>query len=261
MRPMTEAANDGGLLQAKEFAERAGVTVRTLHIYDREGLLEPATRTESNYRLYGEDQLERLEQILALRFVGFGLDRIKELLAGPPRPLIGALRIQREIIAQQKRGLEAAIGAIDEAERVLAANPSADRWKTLRDVIEVFKMQRDHNWTENYYTDEDKAKIAELIKTTPPEVVEKGQRDWADLIAEVETAVANAEDPTGEHAKALAARWKGLVNAFTQGDAGLHKGLNKLWSDQTHWPKDFKRPWSDEADAFIKTAMNCNAPG
>ena len=62
------------LLQAKEFARQAGVTTRTLHLYDRLGLLEPAARTDSGYRLYGEEQLERLEQILALRFVGFRLD-------------------------------------------------------------------------------------------------------------------------------------------------------------------------------------------
>ncbi len=254
MRPAVDT-NDDTLLQAKEFADRAGVTVRTLHIYDREGLLQPATRTESNYRLYGEAQLERLEQILALRFVGFGLDRIKELLAGPPRPLVGALRIQREIIEQQKRHLETAIGAIDEAERALEADPTADRWKTLRDVIEALKMKQDHNWTENYYTEEDREKLAEKMKTTPKEVVQKGQTDWADLIADVEAAAARNDDPKSESSDALAARWKSLIHQFTQGDPAISKGLNKLWSDQTYWPKDFKRPYSDAADTFIKSAM------
>src|SRR6202035_4303475 len=45
--------------RAKEFAEQAGVTVRTLHLYDQMGLLPPAERTESGYRLYGERELER----------------------------------------------------------------------------------------------------------------------------------------------------------------------------------------------------------
>jgi len=245
------------LLQAKEFAERAGVTVRTLHIYDREGLLVPASRTDANYRLYGEEQLERLEHILALRFVGFGLDKIKELLAGPPLPLVGILRIQREVIAQQKRQLEAAIDALDEAERALIADPKADRWKTLRDVIEVFRMQKDYDWTANYYTEEDKEKLAEKMRTTPKDVIEKGQADWAALIAEVEQAAANDIDPKSETAQALANRWTDLITQFTQNDPGITKGLNKLWTDQTHWPKDFKRPWSDAADTFIKSARNC----
>ena len=73
---------DAHLRQVKEFASEAGVTVRTLHLYDRLGLLKPAALSDSGYRMYGEAELERLEHILALRFVGFNLDQIKELLAG-----------------------------------------------------------------------------------------------------------------------------------------------------------------------------------
>ncbi len=249
----TESAK---LYRAKEFAIKANVTVRTLHFYDREGLLKPAARTDSGYRLYGERELERLEEILALRFVGFGLEQIKELLEGPVRPLIVALRLQKEIMQQQKGRLESAITALKEAERALALDELADRWATLRTVMEIFKMQNDWNWTQNYYTEEDRAKLAERMKDTPKEVIEAGQRDWAALIAEVEEA-AGSEDPSSDRAQALAHRCRDLVSQFTRGDSGIQKGLNRLWSDQTHWPKDFKRPWSDRADAFIKKAMNC----
>ncbi len=78
------------LRRIKEFASDAGVTVRTLHLYDRLGLLRPATLSESGYRLYGEAEFERLEHILALRFVGFNLDQIKELLSGSSLPLVAA---------------------------------------------------------------------------------------------------------------------------------------------------------------------------
>ncbi|HEY8314713.1 MAG TPA: MerR family transcriptional regulator [Candidatus Baltobacteraceae bacterium] len=252
--------HNGTQYRAKEFAAKAGVTVRTLHFYDRKGLLKPALRTGSGYRLYGDAELERLEHIVALRFVGFGLEHIRELLEGPAKPLVVALRMQREIIVQQKRQLESAIAAIEQAERALDADESADRWKTLRDVMEVFKMRNDWSWTENYYTDEDRVKLAKRMEDTPKEVVERGRRDWANLIAEVEEA-AKLEDPGSERARALADRWQGLVNQFTRGDAGITKGLNNLWSDTTHWPKDFKRPWSDQADAFIKKAMGCTASG
>lgn len=245
------------LRQAKQFAKEAGVTVRTLHLYDRIGLLEPAKRTDTGYRLYGEAELERLEQIMALRFVGFRLDHIKELLQGPKWPLVVALRMQREIVAQQKRKLETALAAIDEAAVTLEADESADRWKMLCTIIEAFKMEDDYNWTKNYYNEAAQSKIEEMRKNTPPEVIEQGQRDWAALIAEVEEAAARNEDPQGDHAQSLAARWRGLVGQFTKGDADVHQGLNKLWSDPTHWPKDFKKPWSDAADAWIKKAMNC----
>jgi MerR family transcriptional regulator, thiopeptide resistance regulator len=63
-------------------------------------LLEPAAVTESGYRLYGDLELERLEHVLALRFVGFSLDQIKQLLGGSSQSLADALRMQRNVIAR-----------------------------------------------------------------------------------------------------------------------------------------------------------------
>jgi MerR family transcriptional regulator, thiopeptide resistance regulator len=249
--------SDASLKQIKEFARDAGVTVRTLQLYDRVGLLKPAALTQSGYRLYGRVQLERLEQIVALRFVGFSLEQIKELLGESDPPLAVALRLQRAVIARQKRRLESALQAIDEAQRALEGNGSADLWSTLRTVIEVFKMQNEWDWTKKYYSAEALERIEEHRHSTPQAVVEQGQRDWAGLIAEVEGAAARGADPASDEAQSLANRWRTLVAQFTQGDADVQRGLNRIWSDSTHWPTDFERPWSDAADAFIKAAMNC----
>ncbi len=69
------------LFRARDFAERAGVTVRTLHHYDRLGLLKPSRYTQSGHRLYGEGELARLQQIVTLKFIGLPLKQIKELLS------------------------------------------------------------------------------------------------------------------------------------------------------------------------------------
>jgi DNA-binding transcriptional MerR regulator len=245
------------LRQIKEFAREAGVTVRALHLYDRLGLLKPAALSGSGYRLYGEAELERLEQILALRFVGFSLEHIKELLRESNRPLVTALRMQREVIARQKRRLESALAAIDEAERALSRDETADRWATLRTVIEVFRMENEWEWTRRYYSDEAGERIEEHRRETPRDVIERGERDWSALLAEVEEAATRGVDPSSEAAQSLAQRWGALLAQFTRGNAEIQRGLNQLWSDTTHWPRDFKRPWSDAADAFIKRAMTC----
>jgi DNA-binding transcriptional MerR regulator len=251
----------GGLRRIKAFATEAGVSVRTLHLYDRLGLLRPAAVSQSGYRLYGEAELERLEHILALRFVGLRLAQIKELLGGADQPLIAALRMQREVIARQKHRLDSALTLIQEAERALTAGASADRWRILRTVMEGFEMQNDWKWTQEYYSEAAREKIDERRRNVAPELVERGQRDWTTLIAEVEAAVSQGIEPSGADARALAQRWRSLVASFTQGDGEIGRGLSHLWSDQTHWPKDFKRPWSDAADAFIKQAMGCEANG
>src|SRR5436853_7812296 len=91
------------MLRAQEFAERAGVTVRTLHHYDRLGLLKPKGRTAAGYRLYGERDLARLQQIVTLKFIGLSLKQIKELLDQREFDLATTLRRQREVI-EEKHG-------------------------------------------------------------------------------------------------------------------------------------------------------------
>ena len=86
-----------------EFALLAGVTVRALHHYDRLGLLKPR-RTQTRYRVYSAKDLETLEQIVALKFIGLPLDKIKLLLRRNRFDLCTALRAQRTLL-EHKKGL------------------------------------------------------------------------------------------------------------------------------------------------------------
>ena len=75
-------------LAVGDVARLAGVSVRTLHHYDRVGLLQPGGRTSSGHRRYQEADLDRLQRILGYRELGFGLDEIAELLADGTRLLL-----------------------------------------------------------------------------------------------------------------------------------------------------------------------------
>src|SRR5580700_6800802 len=114
---------DGPMFRAKEFADLAGVTVRTLHHYDRLGLLKPR-RAESGYRLYRESDLERLEQIVALKFLGLPLKEIRELLDSAAPDLPAALRMQRSAL-ERSEGCSTALSAPSAKLKRLC--PPADR--------------------------------------------------------------------------------------------------------------------------------------
>src|ERR1700744_1021185 len=102
--------------QVSEFAEKTGVTVRALHHYDRLGLLKPSGRTEAGYRLYGERDFARLQQIITLKFIGLPLRQIKELLDQGDLDLKSTLRLQRRLLLDKRTQVETAIRAIEEAE-------------------------------------------------------------------------------------------------------------------------------------------------
>ena len=66
-----------------EVAALAGVTVRTLHHYDRIGLLSPSGRTSAGYRQYAPADLDRLHRVLLYRELGFSLEEVATLLDDP----------------------------------------------------------------------------------------------------------------------------------------------------------------------------------
>src|SRR5437868_5468371 len=110
------------LFKAREFARLTGVTVRALHHYDRLGLLKPSRYSQAGYRLYRESDVARLEQIVALKFIGFSLNEIKRILKGAAVDLATALRRQREAIEEKRARLELGVKAIQRAEYVVAGN-------------------------------------------------------------------------------------------------------------------------------------------
>jgi DNA-binding transcriptional MerR regulator len=245
-----KAATDT-LLQAQEFAERAGVTVRTLHHYDRLGLLKPSHRTAAGYRLYGERDLARLQQIVTLKFIGLSLKQIKEMLDGKEFDLKTTLRLQREVIEEKRRRIDMAIEAIRKAESVMARSGEPD-WEALKKIIEVINMQNDMEWMKKYYTQE---QLADLARRGTPEVLERGQREWAVLLKDVEAAIKEGVDPASEEAQQLSARWQKLIEEFTGGDPAIAESLRKLYADQTNWPSTFQKPYSNEAASFICEAQ------
>jgi len=242
------------LYQPLEFAQLAGVTVRTLHHYDRIGLLKPSGYTSAGYRLYRKQDLVRLQQIVTLKFIGFSLRQIKDLLNRNSFDLNQALGQQRQIITEKRQHLDRAIKAIERAQWLLTRDNEPD-WEAFKQIIEVINMQSNMDWTTKYYSEEAKKKIQERAATIPTEVIEQSQRDWAVLIREVEAAVKEGVDPQSERAASLAVRWSELLKGFTGGDPEIQAGLNKMYSDQSNWPTEFPKPYSDAAGMFICEAI------
>lgn len=89
-----------------EVSGLAGVSIRTLQYYDRIGLLRPADRTESGYRLYDDTDLEKLQQILLFRELEFPLKDIKRIMDNPDFDRARALEQQIALLTLKKEHLE-----------------------------------------------------------------------------------------------------------------------------------------------------------
>jgi DNA-binding transcriptional MerR regulator len=228
--PQTKIA---GTYRIREFSELAGVTVRTLHHYDRVGLLKPR-RTQTGYRVYGEKDLETLEQIVALKFIGLPLDEIKSLLRRTPVDLSAALRAQRTLLEQRKSLLERAIRAISRAERTLQVGGEADS-AVFRHIIEVIEMHNNgEEWKKQY--DALVQTSFEQLPTMSLDARMKLREQFGDLFKEVEGAL--GEDPASPFAQQLADRCVELLRTLTvkgQLDPKLLK-IAAVYLSGDEWP-------------------------
>jgi len=256
--------------QSREFAIRAGVTVRTLHHYDRLGLLKPSRRSRAGYRLYSDTDLIRLEQIVVLKSIGLPLRELGRLL-GEERAaardgsavaqardgsavLAQVLARQERVLAEKRRQMDRAIRAVGAARRALEAGGAPD-WTLFTKIIKEIVMQEDTDWTAQYYSEEAKTKVDARRHLWSPELQERVTKQWNDLFRDVEAAL--GEDPASERAQALVARWRALVETSTGGDAEIQKGLNRMYSDMPQWPAERRAAFGirPEIQAFITKAM------
>ncbi|MFF2142089.1 MerR family transcriptional regulator [Kitasatospora sp. NPDC058190] len=100
------AGADSGPLRIGELARQTGITVRTLHHYDRLGLLSPSQRTSGGHRCYTADDVRRLHHIIALRSFGLSLEKIKAVLDTQPRQdPAELLRTQLDVVNERIRQL------------------------------------------------------------------------------------------------------------------------------------------------------------
>lgn len=240
------------MYRTRQFAELAGVTVRTLHHYDRLGLLKPR-RTPAGFRVYQARDLERLEQIIALKFLGLPLRRIGTLLDREALALPDALRMQRSVLEEKRRLLDRAIAAIQEAEVSIRGREPADTG-VLKRIIEAIEMQNSTDWMARYQTPEAKAKLEARKGEWTPEMQERVSAEWKELFAEVEAA--SGEDPASERVQALAARWTRLVEGFTKRDPDLTQSVANAWKDYGNWPAEAKQQAAPFSNKEVWNFMN-----
>lgn len=218
--------------RVREFADFAGVTVRTLHHYERIGLLKPK-RTNASYHLYTLRDLGRLEQIVALKFLGVPLKQIKILLEGDALGLPEALRLQLTILEDRRQLLDRAISVIRDAVTAIQSGRPAEA-ETIKTIIGAIKMEDNADFRKKYFSKESWGRLTNLREQATPQSRLRQSQAWITLFGDVEAA--RKGSPGGTKAQTLAARWMELVELSSQGDPRIKAGWTKSWQDRQHWP-------------------------
>jgi DNA-binding transcriptional MerR regulator len=214
------------MYRIQEFAAKAGVTVRTLHHYDRIGLLKPK-RTHTRYRVYSDADLPRLQQILVLKFVGVPLARIADALKSGPR-LNALVKTLRYAVKRKRARLGVELHLLDELDGSIGAGPD---WSELASFVgEMNRLSGPAGSPEKPELDEARRIIAER------------QRAWSltlrdyELNRDIRAAIARGDTPDTPAGQALVARWREGIERFVGGDEKVRAAFQLVMADRSSWP-------------------------
>ncbi|MBC8061624.1 MAG: methyltransferase domain-containing protein [Clostridiaceae bacterium] len=158
-----------------QFAEIAGVTLRTLRYYDKIGLLRPCSHTDSGHRLYSRQDFARLQKVLTLKYIGLSLEEISNVIKFDisDKDFKKSLEIQRKIIDDKMHHMHLITKAIDETLTMINKD-SILNWRRFVNIINVLNM--DSRWLEQYENASNlksRIRIHELFSTN-----KKGWMEW-----------------------------------------------------------------------------------
>ncbi|MFJ8540888.1 MerR family transcriptional regulator [Streptomyces sp. NPDC093586] len=205
----------------------AGVTVRTLHHYDKTGLLSPSGRSQAGYRLYSEADLVRLQQILFYRELGFSLDEIAAIFKDPQANALEYLRSRQkqlsEEIARLQRLAEVAQRAI-EVQRTGVSLTPRERFEVFGEITFdlSYATEAELKWADSAGQRESMARAAAHTK-----------EDWRRLMgeatawrAELLAAFDDGEPSDGERAMDLAEEHRLHISRwFTSCPPDMHRRI------------------------------------
>jgi MerR family transcriptional regulator, thiopeptide resistance regulator len=243
-----------------QLARLAGVTVRTLHHYDRIGLLEPEERSGSgSYRRYGPGAVERLHRILSYRELGLSLDDIAALLDDPGVDRLAHLRRQERLLRARIGRLEEMVAAVHlmiEAEHMHLDLTPEERFELFGDFdVDGHAAEAEERWGDTDAYKESRRRTARYRAD-----------DWRAIkseAAEIEAAFAallSAGAPAeGERAMAIAERHRlHICRWFYECSAETHRALAEMYVADARFAKHYEDRAAGLA-RFVRDAIAANA--
>ena len=241
-----------------QLAKMAGVTVRTLHHYDHIGLLKPSGRTEpesgrsAGYRIYGEAELLRLQQILFFRELDMPLAEVRQILDDPGFDQVTALEHHRAMLHRRIERLARLLKTID---RTIDRLSEDDMTLTDEELYEGFSTEQ----IERYKREAREMYDPEMVEESERRVKGMSRGEWKAVQAEdqaVTTGIAALMDldPGDGEVQALVARHHAWIENFYPCSAEIYRGLAQMYVEHPEFRAFYEKVQPGLAD-YLSAAM------
>lgn len=241
----------------QKLAKLAGVSTRTLRYYDEIGILKPARINSSGYRIYGQKEVDRLQQIMFYREMDMSLDNIKRILSSPAFNEADALRDHREKLLEKRQQIDRLIENVEktiafmEGRIIMSDKEKFEGFK--KKMIEENEKKYGNEAREKYgneAVDESNKKLLIMTQEEYDKAV-KLEKEFRNTLAEA----FKTGDPAGELAqKAADLHKQWLTFYWSQYSKEAHAGLAQMYVDDERFKAyyDDKQPGTAE---FLRDAI------
>jgi DNA-binding transcriptional MerR regulator len=169
--------------KVKNVSEIAGVSIRTLHHYDEIGLLKPEFVSSAGYRLYSDEDIERLQQILFFKELDFNLQEIKDILDSPNFDRKHALQTHRKLLMEKKKRIEKIIESVEKTLDSIEGEIEMNK----KDLFDGFDISQIEKHKEKYAKEvEEKYGQTDAYKESVKKTAKYTKEDWAKMLGQQE---------------------------------------------------------------------------
>lgn len=252
-----------------EFAKKASVSVRTLRYYDKRGLLVPSQYDETGYKLYSDEDFTKLQSILSLKFLGFSLMEIQDLLSFHPVNLQKRLQQQKAMMIGRRLQIDQIIESIEKIEKSLQLGKI--NYELITQLIQVTQMDLKPEWVNQYLSKNDRMTMREIAKESYSRdaLLKLTARGWTEddhkqhlsdyqyFRKTLTKLVTEGYSPDSIEAQELVKYLQDMNKRYSQDDPEIKEGMKKSWEKfnslpESKKPKMYSIP--DPERAFIKEA-------
>lgn len=241
----------------KKLGQLAGVSTRTLRYYDEVGILKPARINSSGYRIYGQKEIDLLQQILFYRALEVDLDTIKKVVTAPDFNGIHALNEHHDKLLEKRKQLDRLIANVEKTiasteGRIVMGNQ--EKFEGFKQGIVEENEKRYGEEVRAKYGNEAADKSNRKVLNMTQEEYEKAER----LSIEIKTTLAEAfrtGDPSSELAqKAVDLHRQWLCLYWDEYTKEAHVGLGNMYVDDERFRAYYDEETPGTA-AFFRDAI------
>ncbi|PWA06011.1 MerR family transcriptional regulator [Pueribacillus theae] len=234
-----------------EFGSRARITVRTLRFYEESGLLVPKQKNSSGHRLYGLAELAKLQQIQSLKFLGYSLQEIKNLIGNDTdafTQLEKSLPWQHKLLTEKRNELNRAIEAVERVQFIMREGKPIT-WTVLSSLLYQMEHEQDQiEWVKEYFSET----IANQFFSLPKEQRQQVDVEMLDWLATLKQLMKEGASPKSPEAFDVLVKLTELATKHVDNKDELaeEKAQELMESDVM----DFKFPTflTSEEEAFLE---------